>query len=429
MGIGKNIRDTRIERGLTQTELALGIMNRVVLVRIEMERAEPSVKQLQLLSRRLRCTCDYLLRSDPLEELDLTDSYPNHVFRQLFDLERYEEILQLYHSSSSAIHRSPSTAFFVGMCFARINDPIQASEFLTHFCGSYEKWGDVEKSAYVLQYALAKNTLAKNLFFAKQPHEARKLLEQSINALEKQSKRNHTLYLSTHQNLINYYLFNKEPKEAIRIGEPFLAPSNKVVHKQITAYMHQSISVAYYDTNDFSNAHRHLDQAVFLYLYSGNEYQAALCNINRFNLFREENNLTAGVPFLLNNRARFDPSDQLYHVFGLQIVLAYVSSEAYEEAIKYMPDVSYIRLRSRDRHTYNFLNGILLFKKGDLEESLRRFESCEEFFLHMHYFYDLNYIELVKKSAGKMSVRYEEGVDYLPESVTKNVFLADPVQI
>ena len=151
--------------------------------------------------------------------------------------------------------------FFIGMSYIKTEDDNKGLSKLLKFCICFEKLPAKIKFTYVIEYAIAKNNISRILFFSKKLDKIEKYLKQAKFQLINCEKINHEVYLSVNHNLINYYNFSKQTKKAIKIIENLLSPETMIIHKRITASMHQSASVTYYDLGNFDKAHQHLDSA------------------------------------------------------------------------------------------------------------------------------------------------------------------------
>jgi len=63
LAIGKNVRQARIERNMSQRELAGTSLSRALIGHIEHERVRPSVKTLAILAERLDKPLSYFLNT------------------------------------------------------------------------------------------------------------------------------------------------------------------------------------------------------------------------------------------------------------------------------------------------------------------------------------------------------------------------------
>lgn len=429
MSIGLNIRKLRSERKITQEELSEGLMNRVVLNRIEVGKSEPSVKQLLCIAEKLGTDINTL--TEPAQDSELKQLWldSNSKLASLYKTAKYAEIIDLFTSDKKDDDFSNNILemFFVGMSYVNIDDNVKGLTTLMTFCMLFEKLPAKLKPTYVIEYAIAKNNISRILFFAKNLDEVEEHLLQAKFQLVKCEKVNHELFLSINQNLINYYNFSKQPEKSLKIIKTLLNPKILVIHKKLTAFMHQSASVTYYDLGNFEEAHFHLNSAMLLYTYSGNINQAGLCAINRFNLFREKNQLDEAVQFIEMAKKQFSEGSQVFHVLSLQIPMVYLGTEEFDKAEAYLDMVNYTKLRQADRDTYAFMKGILHFENGEYSKALKKFESCESQFEFNKYFYDLKLMNIIRYKISNDAVFLDKNEEYLYSQTTKNVYLREPL--
>lgn len=423
MTIGTNIRIARIAKNLTQEALSKDIISRIVLSRIENGKSEPSVTQLIELAKRLGCDIYDLINPTASEEISCDEAEEPCDLATLFHSEKFAAIIGDYKRNEQKHDKTPLYGYYIGMSFVRLKDDDLAFAPLNKFCDSYYSFSSSNKRKYVIEFATAKNNIARILFFSKKVEHVKVHLDQAIFQLIRFGKIAHQVYLSTNQNLINYYIFIKQPLESIKIGKLLLSPSTNLLHKSLTAFMHQSLSVAYYDIGDFNQSHHHLYLADLLYLYSNNEDQSSLCRINRFNLIRELRNFNEAIEFISTEQDKYRPDNKQYHILGLQPAFAYINLEDYLSAEKCLSRISYVKLRVHDRHSYNFIKGIILFNSSDFVGALKKFNSCESYFSQQKFFYDLDYMNSLRyKATGNIDF-LKKIRNPLANEVTKNVFL------
>ena len=423
MAIGQNIRIARLEINMTQAELSHGFMSRVVLNRIENEKSEPSVAQLVIISKRLNVNISALIDPITNDEIPSECASDHTHIANLFNSGNYEEIIGLFLKNALESNKMQLFSYYVGISFAKSKDDKRALSQLNQFCNFYYTFSKSNKAKYVIEFATAKNHIARIMFFSKQIEKVEAPLNQAIFQLTKLNKTSHQIFLSVHQNLINYFIHIKQPKEAIRIGENLLSPDNQVLHKSTTAFMHQSLSVAYYDIDNFEKAHQHLYLADLLYSYANNEEQSSSCKINRFNLYRELNSFSDAIHFISTERNKFTSDNKQYNILGLQEAFAYINLEDFNNAENCLSQINYLKLRVQDRHSYDFVKGIVLFHRNDFSAALKKFNSCEEYFTQQKYFFDLDYMNFLRYKSTH-NKKFLDSIKSLPSSyVTKNIFL------
>ena len=423
MTIGNNIRIARIAKNLSQAELCNGFMSRIVLSRIENGKSEPSISQLLEIARRLNYDIHDLIDVIEQDELSCNNAEDTCELASLFRSEKFPAIIDYYQRNLQKQDKTPLYGYYVGMSFVKLKEDELSLAPLNKFCDSYYSFPSSEKQKYVIEFATAKNNIARILFFAKKTDQAKTNLDQALFQLIHFNRTSHQAYLFTNHNLINYYTFIKQPLNSIKIGNQLLSSSTNIIHKSVTAYMHQSLSVAYYDIGDFSQSHHHLYLADLLYLYSNNEDQSSMCRINRFNLMREEEKLQEAISFITSERDKYSKENKQYHILGLQPTFAYINLKDYKNAEKCLSQISYVKLRVHDRHSYNFIKGIILFNTNDIAGALKKWNSCEGYFLQQKFFYDLDYMNYLRYKATGNPDFFKKILNLPSDKVTKNVFL------
>jgi tetratricopeptide (TPR) repeat protein len=90
--LGMKIRDLRIKKGYTQTDLAEGLVTPSMISQIEADKANPSYKLLEALAKRLEVSIDYFL-NDIQEKLELDSRYK--LARAMMQSQDYEKAIEI----------------------------------------------------------------------------------------------------------------------------------------------------------------------------------------------------------------------------------------------------------------------------------------------------------------------------------------------
>jgi tetratricopeptide (TPR) repeat protein len=90
--LGMKIRDLRMKKGLTQTDLAEGLVTPSMISQIEADKANPSYKLLEALAKRLDVSIDYFL-NDIQEKLELDSRYK--LARAMIQSQDYEKAIEI----------------------------------------------------------------------------------------------------------------------------------------------------------------------------------------------------------------------------------------------------------------------------------------------------------------------------------------------
>ena len=118
MTLGEKIKQARLARGMTQSELCDGGITRNMLSQIENGSALPSLETLEFISRRLDIPTGYLLSDDYDTQLYLFHTEMNNV-RLLFAEKKYRECIALLEAASTSndeVHYLLAYShFYVGM--------------------------------------------------------------------------------------------------------------------------------------------------------------------------------------------------------------------------------------------------------------------------------------------------------------------------
>lgn len=93
MSLGQKIRDLRIAKGLTQTELGAGLVTASMISQIEGDKANPSYPVLESLAKRLETPLEYFLADIKTQMEEKSIYLAGRAFRAM---EKYEQALQLF---------------------------------------------------------------------------------------------------------------------------------------------------------------------------------------------------------------------------------------------------------------------------------------------------------------------------------------------
>ena len=95
--IADRIRKVRLERGMTQQELAdaLGLKSRSSINKIEMDTYDPGLKQIRRIARALNCDPDYLVFGEGDIVEDEIDNEIKHILESLSPEKKEAELQHL----------------------------------------------------------------------------------------------------------------------------------------------------------------------------------------------------------------------------------------------------------------------------------------------------------------------------------------------
>lgn len=430
MHIGYQIRKIRIEKNITQEQLSIGIINRSVLNRIEIGKTNPSIDQLLLIAKRLDTNVAHFFAPKNDYELNKSSHIDEHYLVKLWDTSEYQKIINLFlHNSEQLDFNHPLLFYYVGISYIQIDKANAGIIQLKKFIDKYDRFDKIKKHHYVIEYCHATNKVVKTLFYDKKTKSIEKLLLKAKMKLIDNNKENHEIFLSINQNLINYYLFVKEPVEAVKIGERLLCNDNIFIHKRVSAFMHQSVSVAYYDLGDFIKSQEHLESAILLYKYSKHDEHISACIINKSNIFRETINSEEAVNLIEKHLKGISFDSPSSHLLKMQLAIIYTGMHSFKNASTALSYVSYLKLHQSGRATYNFIKGILFFVMDEYEKALAKFDVCERLFEYNKFYFDLKVMNLIKYTITNNHTYLDQNNDYPYSKTTKNVFLQADIQI
>lgn len=140
--LGQKIRDLRIRKGLTQSELSEGLVTPSMISQIESDKANPSHQLLAQIAEKLDTPIEYFL-TDVETQLEKVSAYKlAYAILQKGD---YQEALQLF----SRMEEAPSTQ-------------ITLSDIQFHLACCYRKLGEYEKAGELFEACLDDAIAGKN---------------------------------------------------------------------------------------------------------------------------------------------------------------------------------------------------------------------------------------------------------------------------
>lgn len=123
MFVGQKIREARLKKGITQSELSDGIVTASMVSQIESDKAQPSYQLLQAIAKRLELPVDFFLS-------DVEDRYEQD-YRLLMSeaLVELGQASQVYEKHPSD-YRSPWAELYTGLGYLQLNRYKEAFTYL-----------------------------------------------------------------------------------------------------------------------------------------------------------------------------------------------------------------------------------------------------------------------------------------------------------
>lgn len=127
MTLGQKIKTARLERGMTQKELAGDIITRNMLSKIEHDAAAPSVRTLEHLARALDLPAGYFLGDSGLSDGSVPDGLDEA--RRAFREARWADCLSVLHSDKQASSTDEGYLLFARAGTNAASDALERGDF------------------------------------------------------------------------------------------------------------------------------------------------------------------------------------------------------------------------------------------------------------------------------------------------------------
>ena len=430
--IGSKIRELRIKKDLTQVELAEGIMHRGVLIKIEKGLSDPSIEQLQKITKKLGSTIEFFISPEIQTELEfIVCSDKQYKLLEMANRGEYEQIILIYINSNKVKFKEEYGflySYLVGISYWNMHDYRLALKFLNLFINRIEKAGSSIKKIYIIEYAESLNLIARINLFDKKTDEVEKYLLRARKSLAYNNKKTHVLYWSVCHNLASHYEDIVEYKKALTVLQEVISDNNIILHKIVTPAAHQTAAVIYMDLGDFYSAKEQLRKAISLYNYTGNVHQASLCKVNLIILMRTVKEYNEAFEFIEATLKESNPADQIYHIFELQKAFVMFNSGKIKDISKILKQLNYGKLRTKDRYNYLFLKGISYHEIKDFQKSIICLKKAKPFFEENKLYLDIIYMNnLLFHMSGKKA--YLEESNQLSNLPFNTNFVLDPSEL
>src|SRR5215469_1151385 len=268
------VRQARMEKGLSLSELAGGEITRAAIHQVETGKMRPSMRTLELIARRTgRPVSFFMVGQEGSEEQQASRDEVS----RLVDTARYRDAVALGRRMLAGNPQPGIEAdvqFAVGRALVRMVDGTRAAHHLTRARELFARLGDAEMVAHVLdQEAIA-------LVLVDDPRTLAVALE-ALERCEQLDPPTPTLHASILNTLGSIHLRSHDWRNAARFFELGLTASEELVSLRLAARLNDGLSVAQQRLGDFSGALRSAERASALYAV----------DTDAIGLIRAENNL------------------------------------------------------------------------------------------------------------------------------------------
>ncbi len=407
MFIGRRIAKLRMERGISQTKLAKGIVSAQHLSNIEVGRYQPGDDTLILLSKKLSVPTSYLVQNDSInQELEklfndskegLNSNLDSTKANILIIKEKYTYVFSIYQEV---------LLYLIESCFLM-------------------KIGELARGIQTFNeqfMPLIKNTELKELSNEiKELYYCFKGMESYFNQDYHQSNvfyfhqlqyANDKVKGNLNYNISLNYLKLMDLINAIYYAETAQKYYEQLQQKQNIAELLNYLGVLYWENNDIDNSIQHLNKALELVDKTNNLMQARIYHNIGLTL-KSNNNIPSSLDFFKKSlKLKKHISKNHCIVTYRSLLSAYLSSNLIDEAYQTLQEAYEFCNDDTDRYHLKVIEGnikLRLNNDGEYEKYLR--EAIDYFHKNKQWRYLLNITEelgkhYLKKRKYKLSSQY-----------------------
>ncbi|MDP4090590.1 MAG: hypothetical protein Q8930_15170 [Bacillota bacterium] len=242
---------------------------------------------------------------------------------------------------------------------------------------------------YISNFAVALNTLSKTMLknsnYDKALHYS-SLAKKHLELMKKTSLRIYHLIIS---NIGAIYFMANNYEKSIQVLENFLSQNKDLGYLKILPNIHLTLNVAYYNVDKFEESIKNIEKAIFLYNYSGRNYDAKHCYLNYINALRYCKKFDEAFSVLKDYRSLYSDSKDLQPNYLIQEVILHFNVREYDIAKKLMEQIKQTVLDPLNKNSYFFMKGHICFLEEKYSQALHLLPRCEKYFLKRNYTYDL----------------------------------------
>ncbi len=288
--LGQRLRQARLQRGLSQEALAQPEFTKSYVSAVERGKARPSLKALELMSRRLEIPMSELL-SIPQSNEDAPDltllekefGYQLDYANRLIDLMQADEALRRLNAAAQqyeALLPQMSTAtrfrlhYLRARAYVRLIEPATARTELNTAMALAQQLEDRETIERV------RNMIGAAFYQQDMPRLALEQHQQCLHAIHSGVVKDLNLRLNIYTNLANDYWAVDDVEQAIGVYHESLKLLDDINNLERQSGIYWGLSLAYQKAGDLDRAKLYGAEALTIYETSNNLTSAARMSIN-----------------------------------------------------------------------------------------------------------------------------------------------------
>lgn len=417
--LGNKIKQLRLDRNLTQSDVCNEILNRSILSKIENGKSYPSIPQLQHLAKIFNVPIVSFFDNN---SLNTTINNPKDLgcdfdIGQFFKENDYFRIVKYveYNKKSFIDILDGNKYFYYGMSLFSIDRHMDALKPLKRYLNFYKNSDEEFKEKYALYVVECLNSLCKIVLINNNSEKATKYLILAKNYIYKYNLINTRSSAIIHCNLGSIYYRNLKYTETINLLESFLDTPRDTIYVDVFATLNFNLSISYYNLNDYDKAIVYLKRCLNLSQYHGNLYKdyVLYCTHSTFLIHSKKFDESINMLTYLKYQFKHDPI--AYNNLLAQEILTYFISEDYTKCLKVCNEINLNKLTKAGKIDYYFI-------KGWITDDLDLLKRCENYFINKSYYKDL--IALYDKlyNITKNPIYKDQIHSYKDKSFSKNIF-------
>lgn len=432
--IGNKIKNLRKALGYNQKDICNDILSRTELSKIENGRRTPSIYQIKYISDILNTSADYLLdvNTKKNEHTGSNDNKSN--IEKLFSSKQYHKITISFEKGNIFNDNDIDNLFFVGAAYYKTEFYVESKKILLKFIKEYEGLNYDTQEEYCENYAEA----LINLFYMENSSKNKDIemskLYKAKNEIEKHEKINSKIYLKILYHIGFVYFYIDRFSDAVSVLSSLVDKSKKTIELDLVPDTHLILARVYYNTDQYAESLRNLDDALFLYKYSNNN-SSIVCSIDYANVYRFMGQYNEAVKSIEEADSEYLKNNKFDKIFLLYKAFIYFNMTDYEAVMQQLKQIKITDLNCyTKKSSYYFLKGHIAYVNNQYEDAVKYLKKSEKFFKINNYCCDLKLLyndlysitkdDEYKKLYDKYSVKFIDCKKNIIESFDIDKYIA-----
>lgn len=389
--IGSKIRALRLLKKISQSQLCDNFMNRVVLSRIENNKALPSLEQLIHISERLEVPLSYFISDVKYDKLIEYADNSSSIIGDLFNSQNYYEIVKLieYNHDEFLKIQDFNKYYYAGASFFNIGLYNDALKYLKRYVNLFLKSKEDIQKLNIDNFCQALNILFKIMLKDHNYEKGICYLELAKKYLCELDSLNHSICFIIHNNLAYLYLNTNQFQKVVNLLESFINTHDNFIYVRAMPHIYMSLNIACYNVGDYDKSIKYIEKAILLFKYFEDEYDAGRCHLNYINSLRYSGNFDKAFEVVNRCKDEYKKYNKLYLSFFIQEMILYFNIRNYEKVKEISSNIEVHQLSEMSEHNYEFMIGHIKYLHNDFNGAYGLFKKCEKYFLTQYYYRDL----------------------------------------